>query len=58
MAPHIKLRPKKTYGKSLKVNQAAIDDMLTRRSHGETYKAIADVYGITTAHAWTVINKN
>ena len=58
MTKYLQLRPKKTYGKSLRLNNQAVNDMINRRLLGETYRTIAEAYGITSAHAWTVLNKN
>ena len=54
----IQLRPRKSYGKSLRLNPEAINDMIARRLLGETYKEIGEAYGVSTNHAWTVLNKN
>ena len=52
------LRPKKCYGKSLRRNKGALDDMLERRLLGETYAKIGKAYGVTAEYAWTLLNKN
>jgi len=54
----IQLRPKKSYGMSLRLNKKAMDDMVARRALGETYREIGEAYGVSTNHAWTVLNKN
>ena len=51
------LRPKKTYGTSLRQNRSAVADMIQRRKDGQTFKTIGDAWGVTQMHVWNILKE-
>ena len=51
------LRPKKTYGTSLRNNRSAVADMIQRRQAGQTFSRIGDAWGVTKMHVWNILKE-
>ena len=57
MTKHLKLRPKKSYGKGIKRNPKLLSAMCHRHANGDSYRRIADDLGISYQHCYTLINQ-
>ena len=59
MTKNFNLRPKKSYGKTIKKNSKLLKDICRRHANGESYRTIANSLGISYQHCYKLIkNEN
>ena len=57
MTKNLKLRPKKSYGKTIKNNPNLLKDLCQRHANGESYATIAYSLGISYQHCMKLIKE-
>lgn len=57
MTKNFKLRPKKSYGKSIKKNPKLLKELCDRHANGESYRTIANSLGISYQHCLKLIKE-
>ena len=56
MTKNLKLRPKKSYGKTIKNNPKLLKELCHRHANGESYATIASSLGISYQHCMKLIS--
>ena len=57
MNTNLKLRPKKSYGKTIKKNSKLLKALCLRHANGESYATIANSLGISYQHCMKLISE-